>query len=95
MIEVTDTYAIDSDDVCVTVYKKRIPKKGKHKGKTQWDGVWYFPNYAQAFKGLLDREINGLNASGFEFVTDRIKSLKAEITAAMAKVPTVTGQTPQ
>ena len=52
-------FGISGDDICLTLYKRRITQKGAE----QWDVVGYFNagRYDHALQRLLDMEVGGLN----------------------------------
>ena len=53
LIDINEDWAISSDSVCVTIYKKRINEKGK----LYYSAKWYYNNFIQALQGITDRGI--------------------------------------
>ena len=55
-------YKIEGDTACLTLYKRRVPEKGKLKGTEQWDVMAYYNagRYDLALKRLVAMEVSGL-----------------------------------
>ena len=86
-ITVNDKYTIESYDVFnIVVKEKYIPKEiiKNDQGEVvktiekepQWKIISYHENIEQAFKSIVDREINMTVNEGLEAVVKRIKELK-------------------
>ena len=54
LIRVGINYALGSDEISVTLYKRRIVKKNR---KVAYDPIGYFPTYEQALHRLVDRNL--------------------------------------
>jgi hypothetical protein len=87
-ITVNDKYTIESYDVFnIVVKEKYIPKEiiKNDQGEVvktiekepQWKIISYHENIEQAFKSIVDREINMTVNEGLEAVVKRIKELKS------------------
>lgn len=87
-ITVNDKYRIESYDVFnIVVKEKYIPKEiiKNDQGEVvktiekepQWKIISYHENIEQAFKSIVDREINMTVNEGLEAVVKRIKELKS------------------
>jgi hypothetical protein len=60
IIHVGTDYGICGDEICITLYKRRVTKGGN----VQWDAKGYFPNLSDAFKKMVDLELNPINNLG-------------------------------
>ena len=69
MIHIGPDWAVQGDDLCLTLYKRRINKKGKE----QWDSKGYYPDFQQLLKALVRMEINPIN--NIEFIVKAIDNL--------------------
>ena len=54
LIHIGSDWALGPDQICVTVFKRRITKKGK----VQWDAVSYHNNTYDALQWCVDKEIS-------------------------------------
>lgn len=66
-------YALSGDEQCVTLYKRRITKKGTE----QYDAKGYFVDHKQALKRMVDMEFN--QASSLEQIVKLSDMLKESI----------------
>lgn len=64
MIEIIrNEWAIDSDDSCVTVFKRKVNQKT---GEKSWTPEYYYSDFKQALAGLFNR---GIQSKSSEFKT--------------------------
>lgn len=80
MLHIHGDYAIQGDDLSVTLYRRRITQKGK----LQYDVIGYYVNMEQCFNRLIDIEIG--KSSDLEFMLDKIESLKKDLHEAVRAV---------
>jgi len=72
VLEINKNYAIGSDELNVTLYKKG--------GNNEyWKALGYFSTCESALKALVDMEIRGTGLKNFETVVSRIQELKEAI----------------
>ena len=57
MIHIGDGWALQGDEVCITLYKRRVTDKGKE----QYDPKGYYNNYHEAYRAMVNKEIGPLN----------------------------------
>jgi hypothetical protein len=57
MIHIGPDWALKGDELCLTLYKRRINDKGVE----QWDAKGYYPDFHQAYKAMVQKEIGPLN----------------------------------
>lgn len=77
---INENYKIESDNLNVTLYEKRIIKgeKGKaskRKGESVWDAIAYYSCPENALKGLVRNEITGTGMKDLKTVVDKINDL--------------------
>jgi hypothetical protein len=70
-------WAVETEEIQVTISRRRVAEKGKNKGKEYLSPSYYYNNMEQALFGLIDRDINGLEK--VEEIVERISELKVEI----------------
>jgi len=73
MIHVGPNYALQGDSLCITLYKRRVTKKGK----AQFDAVGYFVDFKQALKRMVDMDIGPLN--NIESIVAAVDNLREHI----------------
>ena len=78
-IHVGTHYALGSDSLCVTLFRKRQVKKT---GIIKFDPIGYFANYEQAFHKLVDFDLQS-GVQDIARMVDRVVQLKKEITEAI------------
>ena len=78
-IHVGTGYALGSDTLCVTLFRKRQVKKT---GIIKYDPIGYFSNYEQAFHKLVDFDLQ-TGEQDIARMIDRVVQLKKEITEAI------------
>ena len=72
MFEINKNYALASDELNVTLYKRGENNK-------YWKPLGYFSNCESAIKALVDMEIKGTGLKDFETLVSRIQELKQSI----------------
>ena len=78
-IHVNGEWALQADQYCVTLFKKRVAgKKAKNAGQLQIDPVGYFGNYEHALQRLVDMDVQPINH--IDYMVERISELKKDIT---------------
>lgn len=85
MIKINDTYFMENDSTCLTLYKRTVVKSGKTAGKEKLDAVGYFNSgrYDQLFVRLS--EIGTSNLDSFDDILTYYKTLKKDILAIFNK----------
>lgn len=73
IIHINDHWAFEGDQLSITLYEKKINKKGK----LDYYARGYFNNLQQVFNRLIDMEIN--SAASLEFIVSQIRDLKQDI----------------
>lgn len=86
MIKLGDNWALKSDSYCVTVCRKHIAKTGKLEGQVEYKPTWYYNNYQQALEGIVDRDVQNIDASSLEEICKRIEKIKEFIKDALPEV---------
>ena len=71
MLEINKNYAIGSDELNVTLYKREVSKQGKKYNRP----IGYYSTFRNALKALVDAEIKGTGLKGFEIVINKIDEL--------------------
>ena len=69
MFEINRNYAISSDELNVTLYKRGENNK-------YWKPLGYFKTCESALKALVDIEIKGTGLKDFKTVVNKIQKLK-------------------
>ena len=72
MFQINKNYAIGSDELNVTLYKRG----GNNK---YWKPLGYFGSCESALKALVDMEIKGTGLKDFETVVSKVQELRAII----------------
>ena len=57
MIHIGADWGLQGDSMCITLYKRRITEKGQE----QWDAIGFYPNFHDAYKAMVQKEIGPLN----------------------------------
>ena len=57
MIHIGPDWAVQGDEDCLTLYRRRINKKGKE----QWDAKGYYSDYHELYRAMVRKEIGPLN----------------------------------
>jgi len=70
MIHIGPDWAISGDELCITLYRRRITQNGT----VQWDAKGYFQNLPDTFKRMVDMELNP--SVDFEDIINGIDNLK-------------------
>ena len=84
MIKINEDYSIESDADCVTIYRHTIIKSGKNKGmRAAPKPIKYFPNIEKAYLALIDLDVQSDGMIKIEYLVDKIKALKAAVSAAI------------
>jgi len=73
IIHINNNWAFQGDQLSITLFEKKINKKGKLDFYTRG----HFNNMQQMYNRLIDMEINA--AKTLELIVDRIDSLKQDI----------------
>jgi len=60
MIKINDNYKVDNDDICYTLYERKISNKGEE----SWKFVSYHKTIQSALKKYRDLNIKKLTKSG-------------------------------
>jgi len=84
MIKINKDWGLESDEICVTLFKLR---KGKDKKGRQVAG--YYPNFKAALIAMVDKEIQNLES--LEYMCRKLDSLKSQISKIQALSPKSTG----
>ena len=77
-IHISPHYALQGDELNVTLYKKRIVEKT---GETQFDPIAYFPSLDKALHRVIDLDLGPVN--NLKLVLDRIEELKKYISESI------------
>lgn len=87
MIKITDTFFMESDDLCVTLLmKKEVTKKGSDNlGNEYFSTIGYYPNFSDALKAMVDRDIQ-INGTSFQNMVEKLDELKEHIDKAIPKI---------
>ena len=80
---INNKWKIESDELNVCLYKRRISKKGKE----NWVCQGYYSNVANALEALIDLKINGTGLTDLEKVNEEIEGLKRDIRLALQTLP--------
>ena len=75
MLEINKNFAIGSDELNITLYKRGITEQGKTPGKKYWRVLGYYSTCESALKALVDMEIKGTGLKDFETVVNKIDEL--------------------
>ena len=57
MIHIGVDWALQGDETCITLYKRRVTEKGAE----QYDAKGYYKDFHQAYKAMVIKEIGPLN----------------------------------
>lgn len=86
MIPITENFSIDGDDICITIYKKRIAKDDKSESFVP---TGHFPNLELALKAFTQRELAiGLagDTSSVSSLIDKIDELNKFIESTVFEI---------
>lgn len=75
-IHINNDWALQGDEMCITLYRKRIAKSGG----IQYDAKGYFQDYPYALQRMVDMDIGPLN--NIQFICDKIEQLRNDIQTA-------------
>jgi hypothetical protein len=75
VLEISKNYAIGSDELNITLYKRRVSENGKK----YYQALGYFSSCESALKALVDMEIKGTGLRDLEAVVSKIRELKEVI----------------
>ena len=94
-MRLNDKYKLESDELNVTLYEKRIMEKGKTKKKEDenieiekveiWKPIAFYATLEQALNGIIKREINGTGLKDVQTIVKKINELKAFISDILCK----------
>lgn len=70
LIHINDTYSYKRDWLCLTLYKRRITKKGAQ----QYDVIGYYPDLDKMLQRMLTMELN--EAPSLQYIADHIADLR-------------------
>ena len=73
-IETKSGYRIESDGTCITLFKKRINKKGQE----TWDTIGYYPRFSQALDRFADERIADSEAKTLEDLKGDLFAIHSE-----------------
>jgi len=57
MIHIGADWALQGDEICITLYKRRVSGKGKE----QYDARGYYNDFHEAYKAMIKKSIGPLN----------------------------------
>jgi len=82
MIHIGADWALQGDETCITLYKRRVTEKGAE----QYDAKGYYNDFHEAFKAMVIKEIGPLNnveniIKAIDGLHDTIESLPKSILA--------------
>jgi hypothetical protein len=77
-IETESGYKIESDGMCITLYKKIVAKKGKKAGQSRYKVVGYYPRFSQAIDRFLEERIADSDAQTLESLRGDIFAVHKE-----------------
>jgi hypothetical protein len=78
-IHINNKWAIQGDDMCITLYQKRLTEKGV----VQYDAKGYFNDLAHTLQRMIDMDIQPLN--NIQYICERIDELRKDISDALQK----------
>ena len=81
LLHINKTWAVKGDDLCLTLYRKRIAKES---GQLQFDAKGYFTSWESLLHRLIDLDINP--RKNIEHIVDRILDLKNSIRELLEKL---------
>ena len=76
LIEMNSSWAIGSDSMSVTLYKKT---KNQKTGKEAWAIEGHFPDFSWAARAMVDRSVQ--TCKSFDLMIHKLNALKQDITA--------------
>jgi hypothetical protein len=79
-IHINDEWAIQGDELCVTLYRKRFTENGV----LQYDAKGYFQDLAYALQRMIDMDIQGLN--NIQYMCERMDELRKDIMDTLKKL---------
>lgn len=81
MIKIGDDWAIEMDENCVTILKRRVveDKDSPNFGKEFWDNKWYYTDLTQTLQNLVDRDLQSQITARLPNLVRRIEELKVWI----------------
>ena len=76
---IDSNYKIESDELNVTLLKKRIGKEGKAEGREIWEPISYHPSLKYALKDYVLKEINNTNMESLQALAEKIEEINRKI----------------
>ncbi|MHC4690962.1 MAG: hypothetical protein ACYS5F_15250 [Planctomycetota bacterium] len=80
MLHIGPEWALSGDEQCITLYKRRVTKKGK----LQFDAKGYYINLEHALNRMIDMDINP-RISDLEDVVRGIDNLKLWLSESISE----------
>ncbi len=80
LLHINNTWAVSGDNLCLTLYRKRVAKSGQ----LQLDAKGYFTSWEALLHRLIDLDINP--RKNIEHIVDSIQELKEHISDLIEKL---------
>jgi hypothetical protein len=80
-IRLSEDYQLTSDKYQYILQERKIPEKGKEKGKERWDNVGYYSRLNTALESYIDMRVKGSDKQSVADLLRHLKEITKEVKA--------------